>query len=83
MRAIIVVLAGLGIILSPLCAHLPAAEVKALKVGVVNLKRVFNDYKKKKDREVELQKERNELQSELDKKEKELKEAGCWIDPAH
>ncbi len=73
MRAIIAVLAGLGIMLSPLCAHLPAAEVKTLKVGVVNLKRIFNDYKKKKDREVELQKERNELQSELDKKEKELK----------
>jgi Skp family chaperone for outer membrane proteins len=74
MRAITTVLVGLGLALSPLSGMLQAGEgSKPLKIGIVNIKKVFDDYKKKMDREVALQKERNELQAELDKKEKELK----------
>ncbi len=44
-----------------------------LRIGVVDVGKIFEGYRKKIDREVELEKERNELQAEVDRMEKQLK----------
>lgn len=49
------------------------AYTKDLKIGVVDVERVYNEYEKAKSAREEIQKERTEKQIELSKKQAELK----------
>lgn len=49
------------------------AYTKELKIGVVDVERVYNEYEKAKSAREEIQKERTEKQIELSKKQAELK----------
>lgn len=43
-----------------------------LKIGVINMTKVFSEYQKRADGRVELEKQRSEMQAEIKKKEKKL-----------
>jgi Skp family chaperone for outer membrane proteins len=79
MRKCTFFLIGLGFVFS-ICGAASSAEdaveVRApepLKIGVINITKVFDEYQKKLDGRVELEKKRSEMQATLEKKEKEMR----------
>lgn len=78
MRRCVFFLVGLGLVFLTsgrvLWADDPERpQTQTLKIGVVNMAKVFSEYGKSRDGRVELEKQRSDMQAELDKKESELK----------